>query len=86
MSIHDRTNINGIQFEITITSDDGGVSCYSGVEHCKSGLCCSFEKLKFDDGFEQEDGSILNIDRGSIALIEGLVQDGYLQIEEENQA
>lgn len=82
MYIHDRSTHNDILFDVTITSDDGGVSCYSDVEHCESGLSCSFEKLKFDDGFEREDGSILSIDRDTIQSVECLVQDCYLQIEE----
>lgn len=85
MYIHDRSTHNDILFDITITSDDKGVSCYSDVEHCKSGLSCSFEKLKFNAGFEQDDGSILSIDRATIQSIEISVQDGYLQIEESKQ-
>ena len=71
------TKIGNHNFKYGIYTEDNGESFYSEIEHLESGLTASLDCLKFDGGFIDETGTLLQIEKYIIESLDFDISDMY---------
>jgi len=81
MNKNETTKIGNHTFSMGIHSDDNGESYCSEIEHLGSGLTASLDALKFDSGFIDDSGEILEMEKWIIDSIDCVISDMLLQVD-----